>query len=213
MSDFAPAFAIGLAIRSAESAGSHQATLPAVACHVYGSAMTSGDAPITTLPPGYQIDQMTRAEAGILDTWAAQEGWNPGLSDIDVAWACDPGAFIALRKDGALAGGGVIVAYGQDAGFMGLFIMRADLRRQGIGRLLWHERLRRLRARLRPEAPIGMDGVFDIVRSTRPAVLPTFTAICATRETPSQAHAIRPLFRSIRSPGRSWPPTMPVCRA
>lgn len=125
--------------------------------------MTSGDAPITTLPPGYQIDQMTRAEAGILDTWAAQEGWNPGLSDIDVAWACDPGAFIALRKDGALAGGGVIVAYGQDAGFMGLFIMRADLRRQGIGRLLWHERLRRLRARLRPEAPIGMDGVFDMV--------------------------------------------------
>ena len=114
------------------------------------------------LPPGYQIDQMTRAEAGVLDVWAAQEGWNPGLSDIDVAWAFDPGAFIAIRKDGELAGGVAIIAYGREAGFMGLFIMRADLRRQGIGRALWHERLRRLRARLKPEAPIGMDGVFNM---------------------------------------------------
>jgi len=112
------------------------------------------------LPPGYQIDQMTPAEAGMLDAWAAQEGWNPGLSDIDVAWTFDPAAFVAIRKDGDLAGGGVIIAYGQEAGFMGLFIMRADLRRQGIGRVLWHERLRRLRERLQPGAPIGMDGVF-----------------------------------------------------
>jgi hypothetical protein len=114
------------------------------------------------LPPGYQIDQMTRAEARILDDWAAQESWNPGLSDIDVAWQFDPGAFIAIRKDGDLAGGGVIIAYGREAGFMGLFIMRADLRQQGIGRVLWHERLRRLRARLQPGAPIGMDGVFNM---------------------------------------------------
>jgi GNAT superfamily N-acetyltransferase len=112
------------------------------------------------LPPGYQIDQMTRAEAGTLNDWAAQEGWNPGLSDIDVAWAFDPAAFIAIRKDGELAGGGVIIAYGRDAGFMGLFIMRADLRRQGIGRVLWHKRLQLLRERLQPGAPIGMDGVF-----------------------------------------------------
>lgn len=77
-------------------------------------------------------------------------------------WAFDPGAFIAIRKDGDLAGGGVIIAYGREAGFMGLFIMRADLRRQGIGRVLWNERLRRLRARLHPAAPIGMDGVFTM---------------------------------------------------
>jgi hypothetical protein len=115
-----------------------------------------------TLPPGYEIDQMTRAEAGILDDWAAQEGWNPGRSDIDVALAFDPGAFIAIRKHGKLAGGGVNIAYGREAGFMGLFIMRADLRQQGIGRVLWHERLRRLRARLQPAAPIGMDGVLNM---------------------------------------------------
>jgi len=105
---------------------------------------------------------MTRAEADILDGWAAAEGWNPGLHDIEIAWSYDPDAFIALRKDGELAGGGAIIAYEGAAGFMGLFIMRADLRRQGLGRILWHERLKRLRARLRPDAPIGMDGVFEM---------------------------------------------------
>jgi hypothetical protein len=38
-----------------------------------------------------------------------------------------------------------------------------DVRRHGLGRVLWHERLRRLRARLNPDAPIGMDGVFEMV--------------------------------------------------
>jgi GNAT superfamily N-acetyltransferase len=136
--------------------------LPAAKAQGYGSSKPPGDAHVMSLPPGYQIDRMTRAEAGILEDWAAQEGWNPGISDVDVAWAYDPGAFIAIRKDGQLTGGGSIIAYGREAGFMGLFIMRADLRRQGIGRVLWHERLRRLRARLQPGAPIGMDGVFDM---------------------------------------------------
>ena len=117
----------------------------------------------TKLPDTYEIAPMTRAEASVLESWAADEGWNPGVSDMDVAWACDPDAFIALRKDGELVGGGTIIAYGRKAGFMGLFIMRKDLRRQGIGRILWHERLRRLRERLDPDAPIGMDGVFDMV--------------------------------------------------
>ena len=125
--------------------------------------MVDDNTPGFRLPDGYRIDRMTRTEAGILNAWAAQEGWNPGLSDIDIAWAYDPDAFIAIRKDDALAGGGTIIAYDQNAGFMGLFIMRADLRRQGLGRVLWHERLRRLRARLKPDAPIGMDGVFDMV--------------------------------------------------
>jgi len=46
---------------------------------------------------------------------------------------------------------------------MGLFMVRADHRRQGLGAVLWHERLRRLRLCLEPNAPIGMDGVLDMV--------------------------------------------------
>ncbi len=99
---------------------------------------------MTKLPDGYTIAPMTRAEASVLESWAAAEGWNPGVADMDIAWASDPDAFIALRKDGELAGGGAIIAYGRKAGFMGLFIMRSDLRRQGLGRVLWHERLEAL---------------------------------------------------------------------
>ncbi len=121
------------------------------------------------LPPEYYIDQMTREEASLLMSWAAAEGWNPGTADLEVAWGYDPDAFIALRRRpedagdvDELVGGGAILSYGGQAGFMGLFIMRSDHRRRGLGRVLWHERLRRLRARLQPTAWIGMDGVLDM---------------------------------------------------
>ena len=100
------------------------------------------------LPDGYAIGAMTRPEAEVLGEWAAAEQWNPGLSDIPLAYDYDPEAFIALRKGDVMVGGGSILSYGGAAGFMGLFILRADLRRQGLGAVLWHERLRRLRARL-----------------------------------------------------------------
>lgn len=119
--------------------------------------------PQGALQDGYRIDTMTEVEARLLGEWAAAEGWNPGLRDIDVAWSYDPGAFIALRHGSELAGGGAILSYDGAAGFMGLFIVRADHRGRGLGKLLWHERLRRLRARLAPGAPIGMDGVFAMV--------------------------------------------------
>ena len=114
------------------------------------------------LPDGYVIGAMTRPEAEVLGEWAAAEQWNPGLSDIPLAYDYDPEAFIALRKGDVMVGGGSILSYGGAAGFMGLFILRADLRRQGLGAVLWHERLRRLRARLAPDAPISMDGVYDM---------------------------------------------------
>lgn len=118
---------------------------------------------MTSLPEGYEIGAMTRSEVAVLESWAAAEQWNPGLHDMEVAWGFDAAAFIALRKDGELVGGGAIMSYDGKAGFMGLFIMRPDQRGRGLGTLLWHERLRRLRERLEPGASIGMDGVFDMV--------------------------------------------------
>ena len=112
------------------------------------------------LPPGFSIGSMREDEVAVLTDWAAQEQWNPGLSDTRIAWAVDPDAFIALREGETLAGGGTIFSYAGRFGFMGLFIVRADLRGDGLGAALWHHRLRRLRSRLLPGASIGMDGVF-----------------------------------------------------
>ncbi len=107
-----------------------------------------------------QLRPMRRDEFDVLVEWAAAEGWNPGHHDSESFWRADPEGFVAVELDGALAAGGSIVSYGGLYGFMGFFIVRPDLRGRGIGRWLWHERKRLLRARLQPGAAIGMDGVF-----------------------------------------------------
>ena len=112
------------------------------------------------LPADFSISSMRPDEVPVLEQWAADEGWNPGLSDLALAYAVDPGAFIALRRGEDLAGGGTIFSYDGAYGFMGLFIVRADLRGAGLGAILWHRRLELMRQRLAPGAAIGMDGVF-----------------------------------------------------
>lgn len=108
------------------------------------------------------LRSMTRAELDELVEWAAQEGWNPGLHDADAYWATDPAAFIAAELQGEMIGGGAITAYGDAFGFMGLFIVRPEYRGHGYGNALWLARRDRLKARLKPGATIGMDGVFDM---------------------------------------------------
>jgi GNAT superfamily N-acetyltransferase len=117
---------------------------------------------MSKLPPSLTIGPMRRDEIGILAGWAADEGWNPGLADIEIAWKTDPEAFIALRKGDELVGGGTIMSYGGRFGFMGLFIVRPEFRGGGLGGELWRQRLKLLQARLAPGAAIGMDGVFHM---------------------------------------------------
>jgi hypothetical protein len=45
---------------------------------------------------------------------------------------------------------------------MGLFLIHPDYREHGLGDRLWHERKRRLLARLDGYASVGMDGVFNM---------------------------------------------------
>jgi ribosomal protein S18 acetylase RimI-like enzyme len=91
--------------------------------------------------------------------WAANEGWNPGLYDAGLFWVTDPDGFYGYFLDDEMIGGGSIVSYDKNFGFMGFFIMRPDFRSRGLGRQLWYERRDNLLKRLNPGAPIGMDGV------------------------------------------------------
>jgi len=115
------------------------------------------------LPAGFHIGAMREDEVPILEDWAAKEGWNPGFADLRIAYDIDPEAFIALRDGESLAGGGTIFRHGPHLGFMGLFIMRADLRQQGLGTILWTWRRDAMLRRLEPGATVGMDGVFAMV--------------------------------------------------
>lgn len=104
--------------------------------------------------------QATRAELDTAVEWAAAEGWNPGLNDADIFWATDREGFVCAEREGEVIATGSIVSYAGTFGFMGFFIVRPELRGQGIGRAFWHWRRDRLRDRLQPGAAIGMDGVF-----------------------------------------------------
>ncbi len=109
------------------------------------------------------IRNMTQEEVVKLVDWAAQEGWNPGLSDADSFWATDPQGFMAIDVDGQMAGAGCAFYHGPEYGFMGLFIMWPEFRGKGLGRTLWYARRDKLRSRLAVGGTIGMDAVTNMI--------------------------------------------------
>ena len=115
------------------------------------------------MPDNVKIRPMTREELDVLVEWAAREGWNPRLGGCRSFFlATDSEGFVAAEIEGELIGGGSIVVYEKKYGFMGFFIVLPEYRGHGLGDHLWHERKRRLVARLDADAAIGLDGVFNM---------------------------------------------------
>ena len=115
------------------------------------------------MPDNMKIRPMTREELDVLVEWAAREGWNPRLGGCRSFFlATDSEGFVAAEIEGELIGGGSIVVYEQKYGFMGFFMVLPEYRGHGLGDHLWHERKRRLVARLDADAAIGLDGVFNM---------------------------------------------------
>jgi GNAT superfamily N-acetyltransferase len=106
-----------------------------------------------------QIKKLEKQGLDTLMGWASNEGWNPGKNDAKVFWDTDPDGFYGCFFEGRLIGGGAIISYNGEYGFMGLFIVHSDYRNDGIGRKLWLFRRDMLLNRLQPNASIGMDGV------------------------------------------------------
>ncbi|TKB70407.1 MAG: GNAT family N-acetyltransferase [Mesorhizobium sp.] len=102
------------------------------------------------------IRTLAREEVETLVDWAAAEGWNPGLNDAALFQAADPQGFIGAFVDGELAAGISAVAYGDDFGFIGLYICRPDRRGQGHGKAVWDAGVARLGKRT-----IALDGVVE----------------------------------------------------
>lgn len=111
-----------------------------------------------------ELQIRTLDEDGVhtLIKWAEEEGWNPGPHDAGVFYATDPDGFLGVFDNDELIGGGSIVSYDGQFGFMGLFIMKPEYRSKGVGSKLWYKRRDTLLSRLKKGASIGMDGVVDM---------------------------------------------------
>jgi len=100
------------------------------------------------------IRTMRAGEVGLAIDWAAREGWNPGLHDAASFYAADADGFLIGEVDGRPAAVISAVQYGDDFGFIGLYIVAPKMRGRGYGLAIWRAAMARLAGR-----NIGLDGV------------------------------------------------------
>lgn len=105
---------------------------------------------------GFRVRRMSRAEVGLAIDWAAGEGWNPGLHDADCFYETDPEGFLVGLLDEDPVGCISAVAYNDDFGFVGFYIVKPEHRGKGYGGQLWRAAMEHLGGR-----NVGLDGVAD----------------------------------------------------
>ncbi len=101
-----------------------------------------------------RVRSMRSDEISIAVDWAAAEGWNPGLADAACFSTVDPDGFLIGELDGAPAATICCVNYDATFAFLGLYIVRKDVRGCGYGLHIWNAALAHAGPRV-----IGLDGV------------------------------------------------------
>lgn len=84
------------------------------------------------------------------------EGWNPGLSDASAFYHTDPKGFFIGKLDNQPVGCISAVAYNDDYGFLGFYIVVPEQRNKGYGIQLWRKAMAYL-----GERTVGLDGVIE----------------------------------------------------
>ena len=100
------------------------------------------------------IRTMRPDEISIAIDWAAGEGWNPGLADAACFATADPNGFLMGELDGVPVATVSCVKYSASFAFLGLYIVREDMRGRGYGLSIWHAAIAHAGRRV-----IGLDGV------------------------------------------------------
>jgi GNAT superfamily N-acetyltransferase len=101
-----------------------------------------------------RIRSMRTDEISIAVDWAAAEGWNPGLADAACFSRVDPDGFLIGELDGAPVATVSCVNYSASFAFLGLYIVRHDMRGRGHGLRVWNAAITHAGPRV-----IGLDGV------------------------------------------------------
>ncbi len=102
----------------------------------------------------HEVRGLNADEAERLVDWAAAEGWNPGSGDAAAFRLADRDGLLGAFSGGEMVAGISAIAYGRSYGFIGLYIVRPDMRGRGYGRAVWQHGMARLAGRV-----VGLDGV------------------------------------------------------
>lgn len=102
----------------------------------------------------YTIRTMRPEELAIALDWAKLEGWNPGLDDAAAFFAADPAGFLIGELAGEPVATVSAVRYGNNFGFIGLYIVKPEYRGRGCGLAIWQAACGRLSGLV-----AGLDGV------------------------------------------------------
>jgi hypothetical protein len=109
---------------------------------------------------GFVIRHMTGDDVELAVDWAAREGWNPGLNDAECFYHADPHGFLMGELNGEPVGCISAVSYGDSFGFIGLYIVRRELRGKWYGVELGRKAMSYLGDR-----NIGIDGVVEKIEN------------------------------------------------
>jgi len=104
----------------------------------------------------FMLRQATRKEFRSAVDWAAAEGWNPGLDDLDAFYEADPDGFLMGFLGDEPVSSISVVKYGPDFGFLGFYIVVPAHRGKQMGLKTWQAGMSYLGDRI-----IGLDGVVD----------------------------------------------------
>ena len=112
---------------------------------------------MTTPPEDHiEIRVMRPEEIALAIEWAAREGWNPGLSDAECFAVVDPQGLLIALVNGEPAATISAINYDDHFSFLGLYIVRPDLRGHGLGWRLTQAALAHAGSQVK-----GCDGVVE----------------------------------------------------
>lgn len=102
----------------------------------------------------FKVRPMTKDDLKIALSWAAAEGWNPGIDDADNFYSSDPDGFLIGELNGQPISCISVVRYDHNFNFIGIYIVKPEVRHQGFGLKTWQEGLK-----LIPNQPAALDAV------------------------------------------------------
>jgi GNAT superfamily N-acetyltransferase len=121
-----------------------------------GSAIVNAEKCKPTEFPGLRIRGAEPDEMRFVMQLAEDEGWNPGVHDGECFYHTGPDGFFVAELNGKPAGCISAVSYNGLFGFIGLFIVKPEHRRKGIGACLWDAAIAKLDGHV-----VGLDGVLE----------------------------------------------------